>query len=273
MKPAPKTRPSPKAAMSNPRLPPEILDYTIDLLHDEPGALKQCCLVSKSWVPRTRRHLFARIDFDSTHELEAWKRSFPDPTNSPAYHTLSLFVGCPHFFTVADAIEGGWLRAFSRVVELNLYTHFRRRYGSEFSLAPFHNFSPVLKSLRVTSSIICPRVFNLFCSLPLLEDLTIHEFRGGVADHDEIDLQPTTSAPLTGTFKFFVNETGPTVRRLLNLPGGLRFRKLVLNWREEDLRWITALVTGCSDTLECLDVERTVHSMFLRFLLLDQHLT
>ena len=32
--------------MSN--LPPEILDYILDLLHDEPEALKECCLVSKS---------------------------------------------------------------------------------------------------------------------------------------------------------------------------------------------------------------------------------
>ena len=44
-------------------LPPEILDLIIDHLHDEPATLKTCCVVSKSWVPRTRKHLFALVEF------------------------------------------------------------------------------------------------------------------------------------------------------------------------------------------------------------------
>ena len=32
-------------------LPQEILDYATDFLYDERETLKQCCLVSKSWVP------------------------------------------------------------------------------------------------------------------------------------------------------------------------------------------------------------------------------
>jgi len=133
--------------MSNPHLPPEILDYMVDFLHDEPDTLKKCCLVSKSWVPRTQKHLLASVNFDSFGDLEAWKDIFPDPANSPAYHTRSLSVGCPQFVTVADAGEGGWLRAFSRVVQLKVDTNFEGHHGSEVSLVPFHNFSPVLKSL------------------------------------------------------------------------------------------------------------------------------
>ncbi|KAF9642961.1 hypothetical protein BDM02DRAFT_3104213, partial [Thelephora ganbajun] len=55
-----------QTTMSNPHkphLPPEILDYIVDFLYNEPETLKQCCLVSKSWVPRTRKHLFADINF------------------------------------------------------------------------------------------------------------------------------------------------------------------------------------------------------------------
>jgi len=70
--------------MSNPHLPPEILDYTVDFLHDKPATLKQCCLVSKSWVPRTRGHLFASISFDFILDIEAWKKTFSNPENSPA---------------------------------------------------------------------------------------------------------------------------------------------------------------------------------------------
>jgi len=108
--------------MSNPRLPREILDYTVDLLHDKSDALRQCCLCSKSWVPRTRKYLFASINFNRPKDLEAWKETFPDSGNSPAYHTRSPFVGCPRSVTAADAEEGGWIRAFSRVVRLKVHT-------------------------------------------------------------------------------------------------------------------------------------------------------
>jgi len=106
--------------MSVPDLPREILDYTIDLLHDEQETLKQCCLVSKSWVPYARKHLFAEVSFYCTEDLEAWKETFPDPVDSPAHHTRSLIVGCPESVTAADAEEGGWIRMFSRVVRLEV---------------------------------------------------------------------------------------------------------------------------------------------------------
>jgi len=255
--------------MSNPRLPPEILDYTVNLLHDKPDALKQCCLVSKSWVPRTRKYLFASINFTRANDLEAWKETFPDPANSPAYHTRSLFVGCPWSVTAADAEEGGWIRAFSRVVRFKVHTH--RYHHPEISLVPFHNFSPALKSLRLINSLPRSRVFNLVCSLPLLEDLSIREFRIGEAGYDGIDFQPSTSPLLTGTFELYSGGgMGPIVRRLLDLPGGFHFRKLALKWHnEEDLRWITALVIGCSDTLECFDIRYTMYRTFRWFLHLD----
>jgi len=259
--------------MSNPRLPREILDYTVDLLHDKQDALKQCCLVSKSWAPRTRKHLFARINFNHPDDLKAWKKTFPDPANSPAYHTRSLLVGCPRFVTVADAEEGGWIRAFSRVIWFELRTDLY--HHPEISLVPFHNFSPALKSLRVINSLPRPRVFNLVCSLLLLENLTIRELRIGEADYDGIDFQPSTPPLLTGPFGLYSGGgTEPTARRLLDLPGGFRFRKLVLTWRdEEDIRWIMALVVGCSHTLECFDIRQTIRRTFPWFLHLDQYPT
>jgi hypothetical protein len=110
--------------MSDPCLPPEILDHVVDLLHDEPKALQNCCVVAKPWVARTRKHLFADIDFSSPEDLELWKETFLDPSNSPAYHTRTLMVGCPQVVTAADADEGGWIRTFSRVVRLNVFFFF-----------------------------------------------------------------------------------------------------------------------------------------------------
>ena len=105
-------------ATSSSYLPPETLDYIVDLLHDESSALNECCLVSKSWIPRTRRHLFAHIQFYSADDLKSWKKTFPDPAKSPAYRTHTLFIGCVQFIEEGDAEEDGWIQAFSRVEQL-----------------------------------------------------------------------------------------------------------------------------------------------------------
>jgi len=259
--------------MPIPHLPQEILDYVTDLLHDEQETLKQCCLVSKSWVPCARKHLFADISFSRTGDLEAWKKTFPDPEVSPARHTHSLYVGCPESVTAADAEEGGWIRTFSRVVRLEVRgTTFD---DSKLSLVPFHNFSPALKSLQV---VFCPvprsRVFNLICSLPLLEDLGLFELSGYDTDYSGIDFQPSASLPLTGTLELDSHRMGPTVGRLLDLPGDLHFRKLVLTWcSQEDLGWIMALVARCFDTLKCFDIRNSLYCMSFWLLHWDLCLT
>ena len=134
-----------------PYLPLETLDYIVDLLHDESPALKECCLVSKSWIPRTRRHLFAHIRFYSADNLKSWKKTFPDPAKSPAYHTHTLFIGCVRFIEEADAEEGSWIQAFSRVEQLVANCPWTDLDPTEISLVPFHKFAPTLKSIRVTS--------------------------------------------------------------------------------------------------------------------------
>ena len=106
----------------SPRLPPEISDYIVDLLHGEQEVLKRCCLLSKPWIPRARKHLFGRIQFDRPADVYAWKKAFPDPASSPGYHTHSLFIGCVDIITVADAEESSWIRAFPNVARLIVWT-------------------------------------------------------------------------------------------------------------------------------------------------------
>ncbi|KAE9385179.1 hypothetical protein BT96DRAFT_841056 [Gymnopus androsaceus JB14] len=43
------------------QLPQEILDLFIDHFADSPAELKALSLVAKSWLPRTRKHLFRRL--------------------------------------------------------------------------------------------------------------------------------------------------------------------------------------------------------------------
>jgi len=247
----------------NSYLPPEILDHTIDLLDNEPETLKQCCIVSKSWVPRTRKHLFADIRFQSASDLESWKKTFPDVASSPAHYARTLFIGCPQSVVGADAEEGGWIQAFSGVQRLDVDNGTRFLKPLEISLTPFHRFSPTLKSFRICPILFpFPQVFDLIHSYPLLEDLTMDgrdESWFNPYDEDPHRPQPvlpSTSPVFTGSLEFHISGGAVNAaRRLLDLPNGLHFRSLALTWgRVEDLWWITEFVARCSRALESLDI-------------------
>ena len=248
--------------MANPYLPQEILDSVIDLLHDEPETLKRCCLISNSWVPRTRKYLFADIKFSSASDLESWKKTFPDITNSPAFHARTLFVGCPQFVVAADAEEGGWIQTFSGVKSLDVDTGDQYLRAAAVSLAPFCKFPPTLKSLYVGAIILpYPGLFDLILSFPLLEDLGLAGYDEPALDgsglHGPQTIVPSTSPVFTGTLEFRRLEgAGDIARQLLDLPNGLHFRKLTLAWddRAEELQWMMELVAKCSHTLQSLDV-------------------
>ena len=135
--------------MSNQYLPPELLDTITDFLHESRDALKKCCLVSKSWVPRTRKFLFANIEFRTAGDVESWKSTFPDPFTSPARYTKTLSIKSPWAAGVASVEEGRWIRSFSQVVHLKMNFRGVAADESTYSLFPFHGFSPAIKSLRL----------------------------------------------------------------------------------------------------------------------------
>ena len=244
--------------MPNSHLPPEILDYILDLLRSRPETLKECCLVSKSWVPRTRKYLFAKIGFFSDEDLESWIETFPDPSNSPTYHTHALIFRCPGAFVRTDLRVGGLIQTFPRVVRLEL-TIPENLDRSEISLVPFHNFSPSIKSLHVCFVFLqCPQVFDLIRSFPVLEDLALsgYSLLGNNPHGPQTDVL-SASPVFTGSLELTMpGGMENATRRLLDRPDSLRFQKFVFSWfHEKDLQWMTELVARCFDTLECLNVK------------------
>ena len=242
-------------------LPQETLENIIDHLHDDQETLKECCLASKSFVIRARKHIFAVVHFGTQSDLEAWKKTFPDPSNSPAHYTRALVIRCPEVVTAADATEGGWIPTFSRLVHLELNS-----YGLTFShdyptsLAPFRKFSPTLKSLFVHAFFLPgPQVFNLIRSFPLLEDLGLIGSTVNTGHHETDELPTFASSPtspaLTGFLDIVIEELSSVVRPLLALQNGLRFRTLHLTWFwEQELHSMVELVEACSNTLESLRI-------------------
>jgi hypothetical protein len=108
--------------MSDPRLPPELLDHIVSFLREdvESQTLKNCCLVAKSWVPRARKRLFGAIWIPSRVGFEAWWKVFPDPDSSPGHYTRSLTFRTVGF--LFSGVPGGCslIRPFSNVVRLEM---------------------------------------------------------------------------------------------------------------------------------------------------------
>jgi len=256
--------------MSKPHIPPEILDDVVDLLCDEPETLEECCLVSKSWIPRTRKHLFAEVNFPNQADLESWKNLFPDPSTSPGHYTKNLIVGFVRVGAV-DAEAGGWIKGFSCVVCLELGKGFGI-HEPGISLVPFHGFSPILQSLCMDGfDLPSSHIFSLALSFPLLDDLTLTAYREFIDDGDDSDglsaIAQSSSLPKFGGSLDIPQpvELKPILRRLLSLPGSIHFRKLNLIWViEEDILLTTALMERCSHTLESFKFTCTHLGTYIR---------
>lgn len=250
--------------MSNHRcLAPELRDHIVDLLHDDHETLKQCCLVSKSWVSRTRKHLFAAVRFNTPVLLEAWKGTFPDPSNSPAHHTRTLRISCLGAISAADAAEGGWIPTFSGASCLEVFSYDASGLGT--SLTPLHKFSPTLKSLHLTTFSFRPsQIIDLVTSFPLLEDLSLLGYDRGPHEPRAVR-PPSNSPPLTGTLELrLIWGVSPLADQLLDLSNGLRFRKLkVRSYHTGDPPFVGKLVQACSGTLEHLDIQRRKQGAFV----------
>jgi len=228
-------------------LPPEILDHIVDQMRDDPTTLRTCCLASKSWIHRTRKLLFADISLNTSTRVELWKNVFPDPTNSPAHHARSLSIHLA--IAVVDTIT-----TFCGVESLDVAT---RGWGYELaSLARLRGLFPVLRSLYL--SFISPQdseIFGFVCSFPLLEDLTLVS-KGRLHTVSEWN-PPPTSPRLTGSLKLKTMFKGiqSITRRLLDLPDGIRFTAITVQWfSEQDVKSTVDLASRCADTLQSLDI-------------------
>ena len=271
-KPVPDTPVIAQTTMLSP-LPPEILDLIVDFLHDEPDALRACCLVSRSWVHRTQEHLFAHVEFLSRSHTILWKEMFPDPSNSPARHTRSLLIRESTVVAFVDTDVGDWARAFDGVVRLDVdICGFGS--GRKISLVQLHGLSPTLKSLRLAyeSSAPSSEILSFVCSFPLLEDLALVSL-GGNSEIDEWNI-PSTSPKFTGYLDLrMLGGTPPVVHRLLELPNGLHFSKISVACSGEDVgSMMMNLVSECSDTLEYLSIYYyIVGAVFLSAFMVGQY--
>jgi len=168
----------------------------------------------------------------------------------------------------------GWMRAFSGLVQLQVDVC---SYGSDgeisfllddsgeisssldgsgekISFVSLLGLSPTLKSFYLShgSYILSSEIFDLVCSFPLLEDLSI--ICPGIIEDDRGNI-PLTSPRFTGCLDLDIDRgVRPVVRQLLELPSGLHFSKISMTYDDEDVELEMDLVSRCSDTLEYLGI-------------------
>jgi len=245
-----------QTTMSSP-FPPEILDLIVDPLHNEPAALKTCCAVSKSWVPRSRKLLFASVEFRAYGPtVESWMNTFPDPLNSPTHYTRTLRI-----LDIWPAAPANCLRAFRNIVRLKIAISIWIEDQAPF--VPFHGLWPDLRSLHLGLIPVPPsEVPSLVCSFPLLEDLALR-YIDHRNDSDGWNT-PSASPKLTGSLELeAMRGICSTVRRLLDLPNGppptssfdlstaTKLKDLVFQCTWRVTQWITmALRTIKSENLQ-----------------------
>jgi len=224
-----------------PLLPPEILDSILEHLLDKPATLKNCCLISKLWLPRVRRHLFAHVRFGISVSPVLWRKAFPDPSSSPGHHTHTLSISFKPVITGTDTGASNWIHTFHNVVHLEL---------SFLSWAPLalYGLFPILRSLSLWCT---PFDFSLICSFPLLEDLAL------VVPASLMDVErsnATLASPkLTGTLILEAcGKIRSAIRPLLDRPGGIHFSKIRVTFCKEEAEPVSKLVSMCSKTLKSL---------------------
>ena len=230
-------------------LPLEILDLIVDYLHDERTALNACCAVSKSWIPRARRHLFFHIEFSPDSPIESWIKAFPTPSSSPAHHTRVLSLSGFAAFGSAGAHACAWLHTFCHIVDLRVIIV--RCIESQTSFVPFYRLSPTLRSLSLNCCYISlSQLLNLICSFPILEDLKL-DFPFRLKTTAEEWNPPSTSPEPTGTLRLD-RAFRSVISRLLVLPNFFRFSRIVITCHATDADLAGELVSRCSETLESL---------------------
>jgi hypothetical protein len=223
-------------------LPPEIVDFIIDFV-DNVRTLKACSLVSKSWVARSRVHLFREVVL-FTHRR--WQKIISVGRASPARYTRSLTL------TQGSTAPGQWiitdilypflrhLQDFKNIQKLVLDGWIPSEFTEGGLKKYFGLFGPHLRSLELVGGRTTSEpLLILLGLLPNLEDLSLNQRFEGAGKNRVLQQTPKLSGCLT-----IRGHTGSVFPTLCKLP--LRFREIRLYEHKNDYQ---ELVNVCAETL------------------------
>jgi len=254
-------------------LPQELTDHIIDHIDDR-KSLKACSLVCSQWSPRSRKHLFVRLQFTDKRDLQHWcARIRPGPSGaSSLVEDLTLLEYypsttapppsptrlCPSFFTDAAS----HFQSFSALQALNVL---KWRMTTDCVLSMLHSFGSSLENVtRLTLSgvYVRPSTLAMFVGhFPCL-DITASDISGTLDGTNAVDSSPW--AYVSGLPTYTRGRSGAPHIPKCQVPKGVfetitllkpRFNRVILAyvsytaWRDY---W--PLIEACAGSLEELRI-------------------
>ena len=164
-------------------LPQELIDHIIDHVNDR-ETLKACSLVCSQWSPRSRKYLFAHVDF-TLGDLQLWcARIRPGPSGpSSLVEVLTISEYCPS----STSFSPIWIRSS---ILTDAASHFRSfsalralevcrwpSMNADCTLSMLQSFGSSLENvtrLTMEEVTIHPSILAMFVGhFPSLDDLSI----------------------------------------------------------------------------------------------------
>lgn len=162
-----------------PTFPQEVTDDLIDWIAISSAGqrdphLRSCSLVARSWVQRSRRHLFHSVELASASDINNWIGNVRPGVGGVSGYVRKLWMNC-HWDQWSQRFPSvEHLRSFTHVEELRL-TYWRGGQATEEEVeTAFGGFGSSVRSLSVS----LPRgdaspFFHLLSLFPHLDDLSI----------------------------------------------------------------------------------------------------
>ena len=249
--------------MPNPPVPQELVERMIDLLRSDIGALQACCLVNKTWVSRSRYHLFYQVEILDDTQLHYWISTFPYPVSNVAGFVRHLHIARPRMLDVSEFS----LEQFTDLEYFSLgdipdpTTRLEVAAMANILLLP----TP-LRSIRLClERIRAWDISSLFQRFHSLEDLSLlcHVICSQRGIEDTITLE--ASPKLRGELKIITKNDLTLFAALLeSLPNGMHFTRASIAIPLEQPRTINTLLQPLAHTLTSLSIEISPRSEFNR---------
>jgi len=252
-------------AHAAPIIPTEIIDQILDHLIADSGScddsLRSCSLVSKSWVPSCRRHLFYTIVFYSG-DVAKWLKTFPVPEESPAHYVkyLRFLLGGRYGVPEKFSKHTPWFTNVEKMVLIMDTTSSPRRI---FPLARLPQSVTSLTIRAGHSGVDLTQTRDILAHLPNLNDLILS---GGFVTRPKFEKRlPGLGKGLRGRFGGELRiKDGYTdwyiVNMLLEVPTGLHFTKLYVDASRMCLLQTVRLAEACCKTLVNLSLSCAIYS-------------
>jgi len=230
-----------------PRIPQEIIDEILDHLAADSDftSLRSCALVSKSWVPSCRRHLFHTVHFTPA-TTSGWSKTFRVPEESPAHYVKDLRVSTGN----SDRLFLKYTPWFTRVEGMTLL-------GDGGWTPTCWRLPRSITSLTMktdTSTLV--QVRNIMAQLPNLNSLSLS---GVLVPADKtrlVRIGTTLKGRFSGRLQLTDGYAGrDAFNMLLEIPTGLRFTEVDICGMHGCLLSTTRLAEACRTTLAKLTYE------------------